>query len=75
MNSDSWRREQRDDFTLSELLNALWGRRLLVGGAELVLSLCSMLFGLSREPAYVAEATVAVRPDTVAVRSEACGGA
>ena len=30
MNSDSWRREQRDDFTLSELLNALWGRRLLV---------------------------------------------
>lgn len=75
MNSDSWRREQRDDFTLSELLNALWGRRLLVGGVALVLSLCSVLFGLSREPAYVAEATVAVRPDTVAVRSEAFGGA
>ncbi len=68
MNSDSWRREQRDDFTLSELLNALWGRRLLVGGVALVLSLCSVLFGLSQEPAYVAEATVAVRP-------EAFGGA
>jgi capsular polysaccharide biosynthesis protein len=68
VNPDSWRREQRDDFTLSELLNAMWGRRLLVGGAALVLSLCSMLFGLSREPAYVAEATVAVRP-------EAFGGA
>jgi capsular polysaccharide biosynthesis protein len=63
VNSDSWRREQRDDFTLSELLNALWGRRLLIGGGALVLSLCSVLFGLSREPAYVAEATVAVRPE------------
>ena len=63
MNSESWRREQRDDFTLSELLNALWGRRLLVGGVALVLSLCSVLFGLSREPAYVAEATVAVTPE------------
>ena len=68
MNSDSWRREQRDDFTLSELLNALWGRRLLVGGVAVVLSLCSVLFSLFQDPAYVAEATVAVRP-------EAFGGA
>ena len=68
MNSDSWRRDQRDDFTLSELLNALWGRRLLVGGIALVLSLCFVLFGLLQQPAYVAEATVAVRP-------EAFGGA
>src|SRR3712207_7096915 len=49
------RREQRDDFTLSELANALWGRRLLVGGGALVISLCSVLFSLSQEPAYVAE--------------------
>ena len=68
MNSDSWRREQRNDFTLSELLNVLWGRRLLVGGVALALSLCSALFGLFQEPAYVGEATVAVRP-------EAFGGA
>ena len=71
MNSDSWRREQRDDFTLSELLNALWGRRLLVGGVALVLSLCSVLFSLFQEPAYVAEATVAVRPEAFAAAEEA----
>lgn len=70
MNSDSWRREQRDDFTLSELLNALWGRRLLVGGVALVLSLCSVLFSLFQEPAYVAEATVAVRPEAFGAAEE-----
>ncbi len=71
MNPDSWRREQRDDFTLSELLNALWGRRLLVGGVALVVSLCFVLFSLSQEPAYVAEATVAVRPEAFAAAEEA----
>ena len=65
MNSDSWRREQRDDFTLSELLNALWARRRLVGGIVSVFVLCSVLFDLLQEPAYVAEATVVVRPEAI----------
>ncbi len=65
MNSDSWRREQRDDFTFSELLNALWARRRLVAGIVSVLVLCSVLFDLLQEPAYVAEATVVVRPEAL----------
>ncbi len=65
MNSDSWRREQRDDVTLSELLNALWARRWLVGGIVSVLVLCSVLFDLLQEPVYVAEATVVVRSEAI----------
>ena len=60
MKSDSWRWEQRDDVTLFELLNALWGRRLLVGGVALGLVFAAALLALVREPVYVAEAALAV---------------
>jgi capsular polysaccharide biosynthesis protein len=63
VSSDSWRREPRDDFTLSELLNALWARRRLVVGIVSIFVLCSVPFDLLQEPAYVAEATVVVRPE------------
>jgi uncharacterized protein involved in exopolysaccharide biosynthesis len=66
VNSDSWRREPRDDFTLSELLNSLWARRRLVGGVVSVLVLCSVLFDFLQEPIYVAEATIAVRTEAFA---------
>ncbi len=68
MSSDGWRREPRDDFTLSELLNALWARRRLVGGVVLVFVLCSVPFDLLQEPAYVAEATVSSGPKRSAPR-------
>jgi capsular polysaccharide biosynthesis protein len=57
-----WQDEQRDDFLLSELLYILWGRRLLVAGTVLVLVLLALLYGLSREPVYTAEAVVNVEP-------------
>ena len=59
--SEGWRWEQRDDVTLFELLNALWGRRLLVGGIALVLAVSVALLALLWGPAYVAEATLSVR--------------
>jgi len=65
--SDGWRQGQRDDFTLFELLNALWGRRVLVGGVALALVLGSLIFSLYQEPAYVSEAAVAVQPEVLGV--------
>ena len=70
MDSNSWRRGQRDDFTLPELMNAVWGRRLLVGGFAATLMLCSLVFSLSREPVYVAEATIAVEPEAFGVAED-----
>ena len=67
MVSDGWRQGQRDDFTLFELLNALWGRRVLVGGVALALVLGSLIFSLYQEPAYVSEAAVAVQPEVLGV--------
>jgi uncharacterized protein involved in exopolysaccharide biosynthesis len=64
VNYDSWWREQRDDVTLPELLNALWARRRLVGGIAAALVLCSVLVDLLQEHAYVAEAVVLVRPES-----------
>ena len=61
MKHERWRWEQRDDFTLSEFLNAMWGRRLLVGGiavaAMVSVSLLAFLWG----PAYVAEAALSIQ--------------
>ncbi|QIN80255.1 hypothetical protein GBA65_18975 [Rubrobacter marinus] len=61
MKSEGWRWEQRDDVTLFELLNALWGRRLLVGGIALALMLSATLLTLFWGPAYVARAALSVR--------------
>jgi capsular polysaccharide biosynthesis protein len=57
-----WQGEQRDDFLLSELVYVLWGRRLLVAAAVLILVLLALLFGLFKEPVYTAEAVVNIKP-------------
>ena len=57
-----WQKEPRDDLPLSEILHVLWGRRLLVAGMVLCLVLLALLFGLSREPVYTAEAVVSIQP-------------
>lgn len=60
MKSEGWRWEQRDDVTLFELLNALWARRLLVGGIALTLGTSVTLLALFWGPSYVAEAALSV---------------
>jgi capsular polysaccharide biosynthesis protein len=57
-----WRGGARDDTSLSEILYVLGSRRLLVVGAVLLLAGIALLFGLFREPVYVAEARVSVEP-------------
>ncbi|CAA9444314.1 MAG: hypothetical protein AVDCRST_MAG14-232 [uncultured Rubrobacteraceae bacterium] len=58
-----WQREQRDDLTLSEARHILWERRSLVAGCTLLFVAVALLYGLSREPAYTAEAIVSVRSE------------
>jgi capsular polysaccharide biosynthesis protein len=60
--SSGWRGGARDDTSLSEILYVLGSRRLLVVGAVLILAGVALLFGLFREPVYVAEARVSVEP-------------
>jgi uncharacterized protein involved in exopolysaccharide biosynthesis len=60
--SSSWRGGARDDPSLSEILYVLASRRLLVVGVGLILAGVALLFGLFREPVYVAEARVSVVP-------------
>ena len=57
-----WRGGARDDTSLSEILYVLGRRRLLVVGVVLILAGVALLFGLFREPVYVAEARVSVEP-------------
>jgi capsular polysaccharide biosynthesis protein len=57
-----WRGGARDDTSLSEILYVLGSRRLLVVGIVLILAGIALLFGLFREPVYVAEARVSVEP-------------
>jgi capsular polysaccharide biosynthesis protein len=57
-----WRDGARDDTSLSEILYVLGSRRLLVVGVVLILAGIALLFGLFREPVYVAEARVSVLP-------------
>jgi capsular polysaccharide biosynthesis protein len=57
-----WRGGARDDTSLSEILYVLGRRRLLVVGIVLILAGVALLFGLFREPVYVAEARVSVEP-------------
>jgi capsular polysaccharide biosynthesis protein len=58
--SEGWRWEQRDDVTLFELLNALWGRRVLVGGIAAAMMISVTLLVLLWGPAYVARTTLSV---------------
>lgn len=62
MKSEGWRQGQRDDLTLPELANMLWGRRALVAGCVLILALAAIVFALSHGTTYVAGAAVSVRP-------------
>ena len=57
-----WRGGARDHTSLSEILYVLGSRRLLVVGVVLILAGIALLFGLFREPVYVAEARVSVEP-------------
>lgn len=61
MRSERWRWEQRDDVTLFELLNALWGRRLLVGGVALGMMVSVTLLASFWGPDYVARAALSVQ--------------
>lgn len=61
MRSEGWRWEQRDDVTLSEFLNALWGRRLLVGGIAVTMMVFVTVLALLWGSAYVARAALSVQ--------------
>ena len=61
MRSERWRWEQRDDVTLFELLNALWGRRLLVGGIALGMMVSVTFLAFLWGPDSVARAALSVR--------------
>jgi len=56
-----WQRGQRDDFTLSEAAHVLWERRAVVVGCTLFFLAVALVYGLSRESVYEAEATLSVR--------------
>lgn len=58
-----WQSEQRDDLTVSEARHILWERRLLVSGCTLLFIVAALLYGLSREPVYTAEATILIRSE------------
>lgn len=58
-----WQRGQRDDLTLSEAGHVLWERRVLVTSCALLFLVVALLYVLSREPAYTAEATLSMRSD------------
>lgn len=53
---------RREDLSVYEILYVLWSRRTIVVGAVLILLAAAMLFTLSREPMYTAEATISIVP-------------
>lgn len=53
---------RREDLSVYEILYVLWSRRIIVAGAVLILLAAAMLFTLSREPMYTAEATISIVP-------------
>lgn len=61
MKPEGWRWEQRNDVTLSEFLNALWGRRFLVGGIAIATMVSVTLLTFLWGPAYVARAVLSVQ--------------
>ena len=58
-----WQREQRDDLTLSEACHILWERRWLVAGCTILFLVIALLYAFSKEPVYIAEATLSVRSE------------
>ncbi|MBA2377816.1 MAG: hypothetical protein H0V75_17125 [Rubrobacter sp.] len=53
---------RREDLSVRELLYVLWSRRIFVIGAIVVLLAAAMIFTLSRQPTYTAEATINIAP-------------
>jgi capsular polysaccharide biosynthesis protein len=58
-----WQRGQRDDLTLSEARHAILERRAVVAGCTLLFVAVAVLYALSREPVYTAEATLSIRSE------------
>jgi capsular polysaccharide biosynthesis protein len=58
-----WQREQRDDLTLLEARHVLWERRWLVAGCTILFLAIALGYAFSKEPVYVAEATLSVRSE------------
>ena len=56
-----WQREPRDDLTLSEARHVLWKRRAVVAGCTILFLAIALLYVLSQDPVYTAEATLSVR--------------
>jgi uncharacterized protein involved in exopolysaccharide biosynthesis len=56
-----WQREQRDDLTLSEARHVLWKWRAVVAGCTILFLAIALLYVLSQDPVYTAEATLSVR--------------
>ena len=56
-----WQREPRDDLTLSEARHVLWKRRAVVAGCTILFLGIALLYVLSQDPVYTAEATLSVR--------------
>lgn len=56
-----WQREPRDDLTLSEARHVLWKRRAVVAGCTILFLAIALLYVLSQDPIYTAEATLSVR--------------
>lgn len=58
-----WQRGQRDDLTLSEVGHVLWEWRVVVIGCTLFFLAIALLYGLTRESVYQAQAILSVRLD------------
>src|SRR3989337_1637335 len=56
-----WQREQRNDLTLSQARHVLWKRRAVVAGCTILFLAIALLYILSQDPVYTAEATLSVR--------------
>ena len=60
-----WQREQRDDLAFSEARHILWERRWLVAGCTILFLAIALLYAFSKEPVYVAEATLFLKGTTL----------
>ena len=58
-----WQRGQRDDLTLSEARHAILEWRSVVAGCTLLFLAVAVLYVLSRESVYTAEATLSIRSE------------
>ncbi len=71
--SPDWRSERHEGVGISEVLNALWGRRGVIAGIAVALTLVAVSYALVRGPAYTAEAVVQVSPQGTLADDEDVG--